>query len=257
MDPKDDSIVEFASAIGGLPFLYPKFESRLVLSLTAARRRQSWPEDDIALEAYLEPVRAKRIFDRCSRSTAPEPQSAPVSVAEEGRIHSALARLITMRSDWIDLFSIPVDYRKILDDRISMTSALIPQVVYLGAEAFGTDEMLQEIIVHEYAHIWLNFIAEIADLQTNDAAPKYMLPSGTKNKPLRGVLLAAHFAAAAHRYHCSLGRFPDRIDYLASYLRGCLALIVDDPDFTTMGQWVFSQLTAYRETSDSFHSTQR
>jgi hypothetical protein len=47
----------------------------------------------------------------------------------------------------------------------------------------------------ECAHIWMSFIAEIADLQAESAREDHTLPSGTGGKSLRGTADDAHLTA--------------------------------------------------------------
>ncbi len=239
-------IEPFVSAIGGIPFIDAEFHPQPLLSVVAARRRSFVPHAHPTLEAYLYPQNARDIFLNHARSRVDEPESTAISDLESELLEDARRRILIVRPDWIDLLMIPVSYRRLLDDRVSMTSALIPQTLFLGKQAFSSSGILSEVLVHEFAHIWLNFLAETADLQTPHADETFTLPSGTRGKPVRGVLLAAHFAAAAHAFHLADGDRRERAGYLSEYLRRCLELIAHSQNLSRMGQYVFSRLENYQ-----------
>jgi len=238
---------EFFQAIGGLAFVNRSFRPDLQLSVTAGVRRRYDPEAHQRLSHYLDPDNARAIFLSHASSKVDEPEAVEFTADELNHINANQISLCTTIPEWLPLFRIPVIFRKLLDNRLSSTSALIPQTIFLGKGAFANPEILSEIIVHEYAHIWLNFLAEVADLQIPQCREQYMLPSGTAGKTVRGVLLAAHFAASAHAYYAHSRCNAVRGAWLLQYLTNCLALLNKSKGLSDMGICVANALRAYAE----------
>jgi hypothetical protein len=235
----------FIEALGGLPFVAPAFRAQLLLSVVAGVRRRYDPAAHNLLAEYLEPHNARNLFIRFGRSQIEEPPTVKLKATELRQIRKARSQVLTVRPDWEELLNVPVCYRKLADNRVSVTSALIPQVIFLGEPAFTTLGILAEVLVHEHAHIWLNFLAETSDLQTADATEVYRLPSGTGGKTVRGVLLAAHFAASAHAFHVRCSSGGNRALFLHRYLNGCLDLLCSSNDLSDMGHCVQTSLRRY------------
>lgn len=236
----------FFHTIGGLPFIDEGVRPATLLSAVACSRRNAAPQAHEALTDYLDPVNARALFKRLATSQVDEFDATECSAVEQQRIQTATARICQVSPAWRSFFNIPIRYRKLLQPMSSSTSALIPQTLYLGEQAFDSAIPLEETLVHEHAHIWLNFVMEVYDLQTSQAPRDYVLPSGTRGKTLRGVMAAAHFAAAALKYYRHL---PDPVAdtprqvYLQRYLAGCLEMAAERPYFTPMGRLVFNALT--------------
>lgn len=72
---------------------------------------------------------------------------------------------------------------------VSLTNHHIPQVIFLGDKAFKSEHWLVEVIIHETAHIWLGMLCEMDGFHDETISQHYTLPSGTKNKDARGVIL--------------------------------------------------------------------
>ncbi|AVE05385.1 hypothetical protein CYL20_12835 [Pseudomonas palleroniana] len=236
----------FFQTIGGLPFIDEAVRPATLLTAVACSRRNAAPQAHGALTDYLEPGNARALFKRLATSQVEEFDSTECSALEQQEIHTATARICEVSPTWRGFFNIPIRYRKLLQRMSSSTSALIPQTIYLGEQAFDSAIPLEETLVHEHAHIWLNFVMEVYDLQTSQAPRDYVLPSGTPGKTLRGVMAAAHFAAAALKYYrCLHPSTPDtkRQVYLQRYLAGCLETAAERPYFTPMGRLVFNALT--------------
>ncbi|MGA6172549.1 aKG-HExxH-type peptide beta-hydroxylase [Streptomyces sp. NPDC012600] len=235
--------------IGGLPFASPGFRATPLLTLAASARRKADPIAFPQLVDYLDPVNAAEIFARHARDTPEEIPWTPLSPEQEAEVAATMERIVKAMPEWKPLFSIPTRFRRMEGEYVSSTSALIPQTVFLGDVAFTPAYPLEETLVHEYAHIWMNFIAEIADLQMESALENYTLPSGTGGKSLRGVLLAAHFAAAAVTFYLRSGiggpRAEERMRYLLDYLDGCNKSTADDAHLTVMGQAVNGELASW------------
>lgn len=251
----NDAPEQLLTATGGVAFVNETFRPNVLLSVVAGVRRRFDPDSYPKLADYLEPRNARTLFSRFARSSVDPPESTDPADDDMALIMQSMDQIATVQPSWASLFDIPIVIRKLNDDRVSVTSALIPQTIYLGKRAFSTLDTLSEVIVHEYAHIWLNLVAEIADLQTADAQESYTLPSGTGGKSLRGVLLAAHFAASAHSFHQKLGKHPQRAQYLAIYLQDCLDLVTNSRSLSPMGRAVLARLHSYAEQAMLSHLT--
>ncbi|WP_420232280.1 aKG-HExxH-type peptide beta-hydroxylase [Pseudomonas sp. ABY48] len=238
----------FFNTIGGLPFIDDGVHPGSLLAAVACGRRNSAPDAHEALTDYLDPENARALFKRLASSQVDELDSTQCSAVERRKIATAIARIGMTSEAWRGFFAIPIRYRKLFQPMSSSTSALIPQTIYLGSRAFDSPVPLEETLVHEHAHIWLNFVMEVYDLQTQEAPRDYVLPSGTSGKTLRGVMAAAHFAAAALKYYrCQHNPTPskERQAYLHKYLAGCLDIAAQRPCFTPMGRLVFSSLNDF------------
>ncbi|WP_020388350.1 aKG-HExxH-type peptide beta-hydroxylase [Kribbella catacumbae] len=190
---------QFFAEIGGVPFIDDAtVQPKTILSAVAMVRRNTEPEAFAKPVDYLDPENACQIFERHARSTPDDIQWSPMPAAEQELVGQAESDILGWKPEWAPLLRIPKRYRRMATSTGS-TSVLVPQTIYLGPGAFRDAETLRETLVHEHAHIWLNFVAEAFDLQAAEAPRDYTLPSGTSGKTYRGVLSAAHFAAAASR----------------------------------------------------------
>ncbi|MER5547284.1 hypothetical protein ABT072_33710 [Streptomyces sp. NPDC002589] len=195
---------EFITEIGGVPFIDDdSFRPKALLTAVALVRRSAEPEAFTSLGAYLDPENAQLIFDRHARSKVEDLAWEEVPPAESSEVERSSRCIAKSMQAWRPLFHMPKRYRRMATST-SSTSVLVPQTIYLGPGAFRDKETLRETLIHEHAHIWLNFIAEVYDLQVPQAPNDYVLPSGTSGtsgKTYRGVMFAAHFAAAAASAH--------------------------------------------------------
>ncbi|MFK3969279.1 aKG-HExxH-type peptide beta-hydroxylase [Pseudomonas sp. NPDC087358] len=238
----------FFEIIGGLPFITDGSRPATLLTAVACSRRNAAPDAHEALIDYLDPENARVLFKRLARSQVDEFDSTFCSALEQQEIAAATVRIGRVAEAWRSFFAIPIRYRKLVQPMSSSTSALIPQTIYLGQRAFESHIPLEETLVHEHAHIWLNFVMEAYDLQTEDAPRDYVLPSGTSGKTLRGVMAAAHFAAVALKFYRSQNNnLPStaRQAYLHKYLAGCLDIAAQRPCFTPMGSLVARALNDF------------
>ncbi|MFI9275747.1 hypothetical protein ACIGXM_34360 [Kitasatospora sp. NPDC052896] len=233
--------------VGGIPFIDTSVQTPLLLTLAAEVRRRAEPEAFPALADYLDPENAAEIFRRQSRVEVPIVASSDLSDDALSRIRCAVDDIVDTVPAWRALFGIPVRYRLVSEGQFrSSSNLLIPQTIFLGEAAFATGGILRETLIHEQAHTWLNFLAELSDLQHGSPEGKLTLPSGTTGKTPRGVLYAAHFAASAVVYY-SEQKFAgkpvsERLNYLVSYLAGCLNTITDSRNLTALGEAVRDRL---------------
>lgn len=242
---------QFTDAVGGVPFVNDEFNPQLLLSVVAARRRQYDGASMANLESYLHPRLACRICHKVAVNHIEEPTSTPLEPAFLAQAKASLEQVCTLLPQWSTLFSIPIVYKRLASDQISLTNAHFPQIIYLGGPAFVSPDTLSEVLVHEFAHVWLNMLAETSDLQVAGASQSFTLPSGTGGKSVRGVILASHFAVAAHAFHAALNIYPDRRDYLARYGAQCNRLLDGSPEVSEMGAFVVRQLDDYLDRNAS------
>jgi hypothetical protein len=236
--------------VGGVPFVDDVGVSPL-LSAVAAARRNAAPAAFADFSDYLVPKNGEQVFREHAASRAVEIPWSDLSDDQLKAVAVAREEIVDRVPEWRPLFAVPVRFRRIDGDQVSATSVLIPQTVYLGDRAFASGVPLTETLVHEHAHIWLNFLAEVFDLQHDGSPTDLVLPSGTGGKTPRGVLFAAHFAAAAITLH--LSEVPistaalERIDYLRDYLRKCLHSPRLVPHLTSLGLAVHATLGRFAE----------
>ncbi|MFI9275744.1 hypothetical protein ACIGXM_34345 [Kitasatospora sp. NPDC052896] len=243
-------MADLLESLGGLPFVSDKFRPPMLLALTCEVRRRADPEAFPNLADYLVPENANRIFARHARHAITEHDWIPLSAREAELVGSSIVAMTGRIANWQDLFGIPIRLRGITVPGIrSQTSTLLPQTIYLGRSAFAVGWRLEESLVHEHAHVWLNLLGEIQDLQLEGAPRDLVLPSGTSGKSLRGVILAAHFAASAIRMY-DLMKFDDgvseaRREDLVDYLGGCLGVATGNPFLSPLGIAVTEFLSAF------------
>lgn len=246
---------DFLIEIGGMPFLDPAFRPSTLLAAVATVRRRADPTAFSTLSEYLYPDNAATIFEKYASSPVTQIASTDLSSEQVEIVEESHARIVRTIPEWSALLGIPVRYRKMCEDSISATNILVPQAIYLGERAFTTVLFpLEETLVHEHAHIWLNFIAEVFNLEKDDSPRDFVLPSGTSGKTLRGVLFAAHFAAAAIAFYARLGTRASPLDarmaYLGDYLGSCLEMTERHPSFTQMGTMIWRRLSEYHRNLD-------
>lgn len=238
-----DRAAALVDGMGGIPFISDTFQPAVLLALTARVRRTAEPDAFPDLADYLDPDNAQWIFERHAVCPAGRHDWVPLGAGETAAVAESTKAIQAVNPHWSGLFSLPMRIRKLVDPLATSSSCTLqPQTIYLGRPAFTAPWPLEESLIHEHAHIWLNCLAELSDLQTADAPGNLTLPSGTSGKNVRGVLLAAHFAGSALRYYTrSDALTPDadaRRDYLRPYLTGCLETLDQQPGMTPMGQQV-------------------
>jgi len=248
------------TAIGGLPFIDQSFDAMLFLSAVSGTRAGMLggiPAGSRGYSALLEP---KRIISALTtRLTERDffPPHTELTATDRRRVDLALRRVKASSRMLGTLFDLPVRLLRWKSGKVSMTNPFIPQTIFLGEGAMqSTFGMLEEVIVHEFAHVWLGMLCEVLDLQKHGSKQVYILPSGTDSKDARGVLLATHFAGAVITYLIDsaesvplVGRRAERLHYLQWYLRHALQIPITS-DLTPMGWAVFERLRQF----DKFHA---
>lgn len=243
---------EFLAEIGGVPFLDDAtLKPNVLLTAVAVVRRSAEPQIFSSLGDYLDPENAKQVFDRHAKSKIEHVDWEDLSTAEASEVANASRLVVESMPQWRPLFEMPKRYRRMATST-SSTSVLVPQTIYLGPRAFRDEETLRETLIHEHSHVWLNFIAEVFDLQVPEAPNDYVLPSGTAGKTYRGVMFAAHFAASAalalsQRRAQGENHVEERLQYLTQYLDGCLSTMEKRPYGSAVGNLVTNVMAQRRD----------
>jgi hypothetical protein len=218
---------ELLNLTKGLPFIDPGFEPKVLLTLVASLRAKADGHGLPVLSAYLTPRNAAALYRKTVENAPEHPRCVSLNTSLTDELHKAIARIIAKHPEWRLLFVIPIEWRQLTTGQVSSTNPLIPQHVYLGCQAFRQALQLEETIVHEMSHVWCSLLAEIIDFQTKEASHDLTLPSGTTGKSVRGVLLAALFAAAAINFYHVSGEIVTGSEARATYLRQYLERCVD------------------------------
>lgn len=247
IDKLTSSVVK---VIKGLPFISTEFDANSLFTLTLLKRQSLDPTISLNLSDYSETEIARQIYASNAVCRPPHFDFNNLDRTSAYQVSSAIEDIKKKIPSWNLLLSLPVDFYYLTDQRPSSTSALIPQTIFLGKNAFINDDVLKETLIHEFSHTWLNLIIEIKDLMNTGKPLQYTLPSGTSGKNARGVLYAAHFSASAISYYQHLQRRSkrvnvNRINYLCLYLDECLKLIKNGNDLTSMGFYVLDELKQY------------
>lgn len=246
------SATETLNRIGGVPFLDTIHEQTLC-TLVCLQRRRAHPGAKVDLERYFAPERASTTYEHFlpARTSTKMREAAPLPPDKQELIGDSLSRVGAARPEWRQLLAVPVQFRQEPDDQVrSSTNLYVPQMVWLGPRAFESRAMLDETLIHELAHVWLNFLVELHDLQVPESTARFVLPSGTKGKSLRGVLFAGHFAAAARRYFETVpgDEAAGRTHRLQQYLSGCVSTSAGHADLSVMGRRVWLSLQSAART---------
>lgn len=233
-------------AIRGVPFIDTNVDLKKLVAAAASVRRNADGAAGVSLGDYVDPAKAESVFRKTARSDMEEiPWTEPTSEHLRA-VARASDKIVRTVPEWAPLFALPIRNRRMDRGGISCTSILIPQTIYLGDEAFAAKIPLEETLVHEHAHVWLALITEAFDLENNSGEPEFTLPSGTAGKSARGVIFAAHFAAAAVMYYRRLvdgeAQSSARAEYLLEYLKECLVMTRDHSSLSLAGRAVHARL---------------
>ncbi|GGU37791.1 aKG-HExxH-type peptide beta-hydroxylase [Streptomyces violascens] len=218
---------------GGWPFLDDSLDTRRLLTAAAGTRvarrdgthAAPTPHD---LAAALAPAEAVRI--RALDLPKPLPHGT-LTPDQAQQVRQAVRLIAQLAPAWVPLLSaLPLVYLPMPTGRgISASSFAWPQHILLAAEAFDSQAVLAEQVLHETFHQWLYLCEELAALQHSGCTHRITLPSGTSGRSPAELLGAAHVT-------CGLARLwplldvpapvrDQRLAHLAAYRHGCLALI--------------------------------
>jgi len=240
----------------GIPMVDEEFDCQLLVSLTA-HHRSNISKNKLTPNQCIYPAIAYKIYAENTNLNTEVPESNELSNEHQEKLFKAIETIKAIMPQWVIYFSLPVSYRALSapPETVSLTNHCIPQTIYLGVKAFKSSEWLEEVIIHELAHVWLGMICELHHFHEISSDERFILPSGTKNKDARGVIFAGHFAAAVLKYFeekekLNLGsqNSKDRISYLKNYLTGCIKLLTQDVFLDKTGTDLVSRLKIYEAT---------
>ena len=241
---------ELHSMIGGLPFLDIEFNSMQVLSGVAVKRASLSSPIGKSLESVIDPKQARAVYEEKVIQMQLKFPLLPLSEKDTQCVQKQIQRILSAVPSWRELYSLPVEYFNLIDDRVSSTCVLIPQSVFVGHSAFLHQDTLVEAIIHEMAHVWMNLLREIGNFERETKLELYKLPSGTSGKSAAGVLIAAHFAFTATIYYSRLHQQTnsqiERLKYLLAYGSDCIDSLDGCDDLSALGNYVRNRLSINR-----------
>jgi hypothetical protein len=248
--------INIIDELKGIPMIDKEFNCQLLVSLIA-HHRSNISQNKISPNKCVYHDVAYKIYAENTDLNTEVPQSSVLSNEQEEKLVKAIEIINGIMPQWEIYFSLPVSYRFLSAQpgTVSLTNHCIPQTIFLGEKAFKTSEWLEEVIIHELAHVWLGMICELHHFHEISSDERFILPSGTKDKDARGVIFAGHFAAAVLSYFeekekQQLGstNSKDRIAYLKNYFTGCIKLLTQDISLDKTGSDLVNRLKNYEVT---------
>ncbi len=211
--------------LSGIPFLDDEFaHARLLAAVAAVRHVEASRAGLVAdrqIETWLRPGQVLRL-----RRAVP-PDASELTAGELEQVVRAVAALGATVPAWRPLLRLPVSFGALTTGAHSASSRAWQQHVLLGPSAFDSFGVLSGQVLHEMCHQWWYCIEELWPLQTDqtEAARVHTLPSGTGPRSSSEVLGAVHVALALIRWYRIIDPGTPRLDELARYAAGCLALL--------------------------------
>ncbi|ASU38014.1 hypothetical protein hmeg3_06685 [Herbaspirillum sp. meg3] len=228
--------------LGGLPMIDEEVKTSALATLVCAVR-QRLDNKKQPLTAYLQPELARDCYRHASTQPVTELDSIPLNKADIDTIQRTCKDVISIVPKWQSIFSVPLCWRRLVDDIFSSSNPLIPQHIYLGEGGISSPR-LAEYIVHEVSHTWVGMIAEITPLAER-SEPIHVLPSGTSGKEITQVIYALTFAVTAVRFYrakifagCNTVDDGNRLTYLENYADGCLKIVEPSGKLTSNGIFI-------------------
>jgi hypothetical protein len=232
----------------GFAFLQSKFRPKVLLAAVAARRLLALPSTAAPSKSQATSV---LVPHRSHAADAAVIESFSLNKEQRKRISEAIDNIHFRRPDWRELMSIPIRIRIIRRPGVfSCSSMAYPQHVFLDETSFATSIILEEQLVHEYAHNWLYFLYEATIVTTAPDNFRFELYSGTGQRRVEEVFGAGHVVAALVRYYRSGPRTThseQRISYLLDYLMHAIEILdtlAKQGHLTEVGSWLVEQLQA-------------
>lgn len=227
--------IDIIAKSNGIPMLSDNFNAQTLITYIAHYRHTLLHCFD-NLSNYLNPEKIDMLYrERNQPFGLDYPEHTELNDKELIAVNNAVTHILQVIPEWNVYFSIPVAFKRLTASKnmVSLTNHNFPQIIFLGAKAFKSDEWLIEVIIHEMAHIWLGLICEIDSFHEQDVQNRYTLPSGTKDKDARGVIFASHFAACVLKYMSrkrnSNGftqQDDERFIWLQNYFSGCMNQLI-------------------------------
>ncbi|MCW1834738.1 MAG: M1 family metallopeptidase [Pantoea ananatis] len=241
--------VDIVAKANGVPMVSDKFDAQTLVKFVAHYRHALLNHFD-NISDYLKPENIEYIYrDRNESLGLDYPDYGELSDAESVAVKNAVSNILKIMPEWKAYFSIPVSFKRLTasEHMVSLTNHNIPQVIFFGAKAFKSEDWLEEVIIHEMAHIWLGLICEIDSFHEHTDQHSYTLPSGTKGKDARGVIFATHFAACVLKYmdrKRAMKGFTDKDDerfsWLLNYFSGCMSQLAGMDELKPSGKKIVS-----------------
>lgn len=166
--------------LGGLPFISDTFRAKIVSSLVAAKRQSALGHaQHTEGSGYLTPDAGVRyLTEPHYRSLHERWRKCPgLMPAQIARIDRTRRAIIAREPTWESLLHIPVQF-VVPDDPavVNASNPLVPQTIALGYRAFESQDLLTTALIHEYAHVWMGLICEIADIDNGRDRRRFILP---------------------------------------------------------------------------------
>jgi hypothetical protein len=240
------------ATLGGLPLTGQGFNANYLASLVSLKRQRLAKSSRPAVD-FIAPRAAHDVYRQCAREAVDVPDFSELSTDQQAEVTSALARITDLFPEWALCFSVPVEVR-LSDTILSWTSSFVPQQIMLGPRAFADNSLLEELLIHEYSHVWMGFIREIADMHDYRNPGVFVLPSGTRGKDARGVIFAGMFATSVCiylerklKYSIATEREMFRLEPLHSYRLGCIEMLDGSPHLNALGRDIVSRMKSCLE----------
>ncbi len=241
--------IDIVDMSNGVPMISDNFNPQVLISFVANYRHVLFKSLH-KLPEYLDPEKIEPLYlIRNQKNGLEYPEHGDLCELEKVAIHNAIKNILEIMPEWKAYFSIPIKYRRLTanENMVSLTNHNMPQMIYFGAKAFKSEEWLEEVIIHETAHIWLGLICEIDSFHENKDQANYTLPSGTKNKDARGVIFATHFAACVLKYMEKkqivkgfTQKDQERFAWLQNYFSGCMSQLENMNELKPSGKLIVS-----------------
>lgn len=260
--------------IGGVPFVSEGFEPDKLVYLVCKLRHQIDSYDSPVYSSsgvssvgvktdyseYLNPEKACSVYKKAiPKENYSISKSRPTTQFEQLAIKKSIDAITIRNPAWKALFEIPIEFRVLQDQHISLTNPLVPQVVCLGDSTITSFDTLNELLVHEMSHVWCSFVCELTDFQNKESPSDLVLPSGTSGKNPRQVILAACFAAAALNFyfsdykHTGVFKHKKRTSELCLYLEQSIQVLnLNASELNQMGIAFLIDLTSFANHCRSF-----
>ncbi|MEZ2576440.1 hypothetical protein [Buttiauxella ferragutiae] len=241
--------VDIIAKSNGVPMVSEKFDAQMLITFIVHYRHALFQCFD-NLSDYLNPEKIEAFYRVRNQPLGLDyPEHAELSEPEKQSVNNAISHILQIVPEWKIYFSMPVGFKRLTANKnmVSLTNHNIPQMIFLGAKAFKSDEWLIEVIIHEMAHIWLGLICEIDSFHEHSEQSSYTLPSGTKGKDARGVIFASHFAACVLKYMARkqinkdfTQQDDERFIWLQNYFSGCMSQLVNMKELKPTGKKIVS-----------------
>lgn len=235
----------------GLPFVSTHFSQSTLLKRLASHRYARFGKK-YQLEDYLNPdvifMNYRKVLVKPHLAC---PQYCYLNYEEFTRVQRAIASILALIPQWHPYFQLGVNIHKI-EAEIQLTwqtQHVIPQIIFLGDNAFKSQKDLEEIIIGEMAHIWLALISELEHFQHNALNNKHLHPADKVKAEKENIIFSAHSSATV-LYYLRKKRLTSLINsddysreaYVSDYLQDCLNRMNNMNGLTLIGTSIMQQL---------------